>query len=138
MAFKLVTPVETLLLNLNLCRTPVKLKVTFSLEIKKTFVSKIKNLHALIKRKFYYSSFIPKIYPIPITHKDLEGNKKNAVKSYQNYIHQFHYKENVFAKSLTGVLKPQDSMEHGLNGMDLKILFQHLPTGTEEMYKILQ
>jgi hypothetical protein len=29
-------------------------------------------------------------------------------------------------------------MEHGLNGMDLKILFQHLPTGTEEMYKILQ
>jgi hypothetical protein len=36
------------------------------------------------------------------------------------------------------VLKPQDSMEHSLNTMDLMILFQHLPAGTEGMYKILQ
>ena len=44
----------------------------------------------------------------------------------------------MFAEPLTGVLKSQDSMEHGLNTMDLKILFQHLPAGTEGMYKILQ
>ena len=75
MAFKLVTPVEPLLLNLNLFTTPIK-SVLFSVKINKTFVSKIKYLHTLIKIKFYYSSFILKIYPVPITHKDLEGNKK--------------------------------------------------------------
>ena len=44
----------------------------------------------------------------------------------------------MFAELLTGVLKPQDSMEHSLNTMDLKVLFQHLTAGTEGMYKILQ
>jgi len=44
----------------------------------------------------------------------------------------------MFVELLTGVLKPWDTMEHSLNTMDLKVLFQQLPAGTEGMYKILQ
>jgi hypothetical protein len=49
------------------------------------FVSKIKYLHAHIKIKFYYSSFMLKIYPVPIMHNDLEGNKKCSQKLSELY-----------------------------------------------------
>ena len=48
-------------------------------------------------------------------------------KNYQNYIHLFHYKRNVFAEHLKVAFESSRYTEHGLNNIGLEYAVQTTP-----------
>jgi hypothetical protein len=59
-----------------------------------------------------------KMNPVPIMNKDREQNKNiNAIKNYQNYIYQFHYKGNVLTEPLKVLHRSQFECHSFINAV---------------------